>query len=184
MSRNREAYSVNQRSLFDEVYGLASTQALKVRCDFNNRFSLVLTLSACLVEQGHPRRRLEGRYPSRPRRQPPNLLLQVCRLDLRLAPSRTHSGRQGQDHRPLRQGGDRATPLFVSPTTLADSLSVRSQLFFGPDEGTANYMAWVADHARARGAPWWKASSTGKPASTHGGMCVPSCSLLPSQRKC
>lgn len=29
MSRNRENYSINQRNLFDEVYGLASTQALK-----------------------------------------------------------------------------------------------------------------------------------------------------------
>lgn len=28
-SRNRENYSINQRNLFDEVYGLASTQALK-----------------------------------------------------------------------------------------------------------------------------------------------------------
>ena len=31
-------------------------------------------------------------------------------------------------------------------------------------------MAWLANHARARGAAWWKASSTGKPASTHGGI--------------
>lgn len=31
-------------------------------------------------------------------------------------------------------------------------------------------MAWLADHARARGAAWWKASSTGKPAATHGGV--------------
>lgn len=29
MSRNRENYSINVRNLFDEVYGLASTQALK-----------------------------------------------------------------------------------------------------------------------------------------------------------
>ncbi|KAJ3481702.1 hypothetical protein NLI96_g7482 [Meripilus lineatus] len=29
MSRNREAYSINQRQLFDENYGLASTQSLK-----------------------------------------------------------------------------------------------------------------------------------------------------------
>jgi NAD-specific glutamate dehydrogenase len=28
-SRNREAYSINQRNLFDENYALASTQALK-----------------------------------------------------------------------------------------------------------------------------------------------------------
>lgn len=28
-SRNREAYSINARALFDENYGLASTQALK-----------------------------------------------------------------------------------------------------------------------------------------------------------
>jgi NAD-specific glutamate dehydrogenase len=63
-------------------------------------------------------------------------------------------------------------PLSLSPRLLSprtDS-SHHVQLFFGPDEGTANYMAWLADHARSRGASWWKASSTGKPASTHGGI--------------
>lgn len=40
MSRNRENYSINQRNLFDEVYGLASTQA----CVFALRLSFCLVL--------------------------------------------------------------------------------------------------------------------------------------------
>lgn len=48
--------------------------------------------------------------------------------------------------------------------------SVASQLFFGPDEGTAEMMDWAATHARNRGAPWWKSFTTGKTAATHGGI--------------
>ncbi|RKO87189.1 Glutamate/Leucine/Phenylalanine/Valine dehydrogenase-domain-containing protein, partial [Blyttiomyces helicus] len=35
-------------------------------------------------------------------------------------------------------------------------------LFFGPDEGTADYMDWASQHARRRGASFWKAFTTGK----------------------
>jgi glutamate dehydrogenase len=35
-------------------------------------------------------------------------------------------------------------------------------LFFGPDEGTAEFMDWAAEHARLRGAKFWKAFTTGK----------------------
>jgi glutamate dehydrogenase len=35
-------------------------------------------------------------------------------------------------------------------------------LFFGPDEGTADYMDWASLHARKRGATFWKAFTTGK----------------------
>lgn len=31
-------------------------------------------------------------------------------------------------------------------------------------------MDWAASHARKRGAPWWKSFSTGKTASTYGGI--------------
>ena len=41
-------------------------------------------------------------------------------------------------------------------------------LFFGPDEGTANYMDWAALHARKRGASFWKAFTTGKSQSLGG----------------
>lgn len=35
-------------------------------------------------------------------------------------------------------------------------------LFFGPDEGTAEYMDWASQHAKVRGASFWKAFTTGK----------------------
>lgn len=42
-------------------------------------------------------------------------------------------------------------------------------LFFGPDEGTADYMDWASKHARSRGAGFWKAFTTGK-SQTLGGI--------------
>lgn len=41
-------------------------------------------------------------------------------------------------------------------------------LFFGPDEGTADYMDWASSHARQRGASFWKAFTTGKSQSIGG----------------
>ena len=35
-------------------------------------------------------------------------------------------------------------------------------LFMGPDENTADLVNWATEHARARGAPWWKSFFTGK----------------------
>ncbi|KAK7678250.1 glutamate dehydrogenase (NADP(+)) gdh1 [Cerrena zonata] len=35
-------------------------------------------------------------------------------------------------------------------------------LFLGPDEGTAGYVDWATNHARSRGAPWWRSFLTGK----------------------
>jgi glutamate dehydrogenase len=35
-------------------------------------------------------------------------------------------------------------------------------LFMGPDENTAGLVDWATDHARTRGAPWWKSFFTGK----------------------
>ncbi|GAA6004199.1 hypothetical protein JCM10207_002478 [Rhodosporidiobolus poonsookiae] len=129
MSRNRENYSINQRNLFDEVYGLASTQALK-----NKDIPEGGSKGAILPDLG-----------AKP---------QVCFekfvdsiLDL-LLPGKTPGVKD----------------------KIVDLYGKEEILFFGPDEGTAPYMAWLADHARARGAAWWKASSTGKPASTHGGI--------------
>ena len=42
-------------------------------------------------------------------------------------------------------------------------------LFFGPDEGTADYMDWASQHARKRNAKFWKAFTTGK-SQTLGGI--------------
>jgi glutamate dehydrogenase len=35
-------------------------------------------------------------------------------------------------------------------------------LFMGPDENTADLVDWATEHARLRGAPWWKSFFTGK----------------------
>lgn len=35
-------------------------------------------------------------------------------------------------------------------------------LFMGPDENTADFTGWAVEHARNRGAPWWKSFFTGK----------------------
>lgn len=35
-------------------------------------------------------------------------------------------------------------------------------LFMGPDENTADKVDWATEHARVRGAPWWKSFFTGK----------------------
>jgi len=35
-------------------------------------------------------------------------------------------------------------------------------LFMGPDENTAGLVDWATEHAKARGAPWWKSFFTGK----------------------
>ncbi|KAJ2760608.1 NAD-dependent glutamate dehydrogenase, partial [Coemansia nantahalensis] len=45
---------------------------------------------------------------------------------------------------------------------LVDRLGRNEILFFGPDEGTAGYMDWASQHARKRGASFWKAFTTGK----------------------
>jgi glutamate dehydrogenase len=41
-------------------------------------------------------------------------------------------------------------------------------LFFGPDEGTADFMDWASQHARKREASFWKAFTTGKSQSLGG----------------
>jgi len=46
--------------------------------------------------------------------------------------------------------------------TLVDRHQKEEILFFGPDEGTADLMNWASNHARKRGAPFWKAFTTGK----------------------
>jgi glutamate dehydrogenase len=51
-------------------------------------------------------------------------------------------------------------------------------LFFGPDENTADLMDWAAEHARARGATWWKSFTTGKSAALLGGIPHDACELV------
>ncbi|KAG8732549.1 NAD-dependent glutamate dehydrogenase [Ceratobasidium sp. 414] len=60
------------------------------------------------------------------------------------------------------------TPGIKEP--IVDLYGEPELLFFGPDEGTADMMDWAANHARDRGAPWWKSFTTGKSAELLGGV--------------
>lgn len=128
-SRNREAYSVNQRSLFDENYALASTQHLKNKDipEGGSKGTILPTLEA------DPRLAFEKYVDA------------ICDILIK-----------GQ------------TPGVKEE--IVDLLGKDEILFLGPDEGTADYMDWGAEHARERGAPWWKSFTTGKTAATLGGV--------------
>jgi glutamate dehydrogenase len=52
---------------------------------------------------------------------------------------------------------------------IVDLYGKSEMLFFGPDEGTADMMDWASQHARERGAHFWKAFTTGK-SQTIGGI--------------
>ena len=65
--------------------------------------------------------------------------------------------------------------LLLPPTSpgikdpIVDLHGKEEILFMGPDENTADLVDWATEHARARGAPWWKSFFTGK-AQRLGGM--------------
>ncbi|KAJ3231548.1 NAD-dependent glutamate dehydrogenase [Chytriomyces hyalinus] len=52
--------------------------------------------------------------------------------------------------------------------SIVDLYGQQEILFFGPDEGTADYMDWAALHAKKRGVSSWKAFTTGKSQSMGG----------------
>ena len=58
------------------------------------------------------------------------------------------------------------TPGIKNP--LVDLHGKQEILFMGPDENTAHMVDWATEHARARGAPWWKSFFTGKSQSLGG----------------
>lgn len=63
---------------------------------------------------------------------------------------------------------DSIIDLLLPPTSpgikdpIVDLHDKEEILFMGPDENTADLVDWATDHARARGAPWWKSFFTGK----------------------
>lgn len=128
-SRNREAFSINQRTLFDENYSLASTQHRKNKDipEGGSKGTILLNMDA----QDKPFVAFE-KYVD-------------AILDLLLT---------GQ------------SPGIKE--RLVDCLGREEILFFGPDEGTAGYMDWASQHARKRGASFWKAFTTGKSQSLGG----------------
>ncbi|ORY69467.1 NAD-specific glutamate dehydrogenase [Pseudomassariella vexata] len=122
-SRSKEAYSINARNLFDENYGLASTQQRKNKDIPEGGSKGVILLDA--KQQDKADEAFEKYIDSI--------------LDL-LLPAQT--------------------PGIKNP--LVDLYHKEEILFMGPDENTADLVDWATEHARARGAPWWKSFFTGK----------------------
>ncbi|ORY00597.1 Glutamate/Leucine/Phenylalanine/Valine dehydrogenase-domain-containing protein [Clohesyomyces aquaticus] len=63
---------------------------------------------------------------------------------------------------------DSILDLLLPPTSpgikdpIVDLYGKEEILFMGPDENTADLVDWATEHARTRGAPWWKSFFTGK----------------------
>ena len=63
---------------------------------------------------------------------------------------------------------DSILDLLLPPTSpgikdpIVDLYDKEEILFMGPDENTADLVNWATEHARTRGAPWWKSFFTGK----------------------
>ncbi|KAL2134043.1 hypothetical protein VTI74DRAFT_1154 [Chaetomium olivicolor] len=122
-SRSKEAYSINARNLFDENYGLASTQQRKNKDIPEGGSKGVILLDP--KQQDKAREAFEKYIDSI--------------LDLLLKAE---------------------TPGIKNP--IVDLYGKEEILFMGPDENTADLVDWATEHARNRGAPWWKSFFTGK----------------------
>ncbi|KAI0603231.1 NAD-specific glutamate dehydrogenase-like protein [Biscogniauxia sp. FL1348] len=122
-SRSKEAYAINARNLFDENYGLASTQQRKNKDIPEGGSKGVILLDA----------KQQDRAPEAFEKYIDSI------LDL-LLPAQT--------------------PGIKNP--IVDLYRKEEILFMGPDENTADLVDWATEHARARGAPWWKSFFTGK----------------------
>ena len=122
-SRNKEAYSINARSMFDENYNLANTQQRKNKDIPEGGSKGVILLD--FNHQDKARVAFEKYIDSI--------------LDLLLPPS---------------------SPGIKDP--IVDLYGQEEILFMGPDENTADLVDWATEHARIRGAPFWKSFFTGK----------------------
>ena len=122
-SRNREAYSINLRTLFDENYALASTQQRK---------------NKDIPEGGS-----KG-----------TILLNVDKQD--------------RAEEAFTKYVDAILDLIITEGGIVDRYGKPEILFFGPDEGSADFMDMASQHARQRGAPFWSAFTTGKSPSLGG----------------
>jgi len=122
-TRSQEAYAINARSLFDENYNLANTQARKNKDIPEGGSKGVILLD--VHKQDKARIAFEKYIDSI--------------LDLLLPP---------------------ASPGIKDP--IVDLHGKEEILFMGPDENTADLVDWATEHARKRGAPWWKSFFTGK----------------------
>ncbi|KAG6000482.1 glutamate dehydrogenase (NADP(+)) gdh1 [Claviceps maximensis] len=122
-SRSKEAYGINARNLFDENYGLASTQQRKNKDIPEGGSKGVILLDP---KMQHRAQEAFEKYID-------------SILDL-LLPAQTPGIKN----------------------KLVDLYGKEEIIFMGPDENTADLVDWATEHARARGAPWWKSFFTGK----------------------
>lgn len=122
-SRSKEAYAINARNVFDENYGLASTQQRKNKDIPEGGSKGVILLDP--KQQNKTREAFEKYIDSI--------------LDL-LLPAET--------------------PGIKNP--IVDLYGKEEIIFMGPDENTADLVDWATEHARERGAKWWKSFFTGK----------------------
>lgn len=79
--------------------------------------------------------------------------------------------RWGYEHRAeaaFKKYVDGLLDLLLFNKNIIDMYGKQVILFLGPDEGTADLMEWAAVRAKARGYPYWRAFSTGKPAAMGG----------------
>jgi len=117
-SRNREAYSINVRSMFDENYGLANTQQSKNKDIPEGGSKGVILLEA---------------------------------------------GEQDKGSVAFEKYIDSIIDLLIPlENPIVDLYGKPEILFMGPDENTADLVDWATEHAKKRGAPWWKSFFTGK----------------------
>ena len=122
-SRNREMWSINARTQFDENYNLANTQQRKNKDIPEGGAKGVVLLDA--AHQDKARVAFEKYIDSI--------------IDLLLPPT---------------------SPGIKDP--IVDLHGKEEILFMGPDENTADLVDWATEHAKVRGAPWWKSFFTGK----------------------
>ncbi len=117
-SRNRESYSINVRSMFDENYGLANTQQSKNKDIPEGGSKGVILLEA---------------------------------------------GEQDKGNVAFQKYIDSIIDLLIPQANpIVDLYGKEEILFMGPDENTADLVDWATEHAKNRGAPWWKSFFTGK----------------------
>ena len=128
-SRNKEAYSINARSVFDENYNLANTQQRK-----NKDIPEGGSKGVILLDHNH-----QGKATVAFQKYIDSI------MDLLLPPS---------------------SPGIKDP--IVDLHNQPEILFMGPDENTAGLVNWATEHAKIRGAPWWKSFFTGKSPSLGG----------------
>lgn len=62
----------------------------------------------------------------------------------------------------FKQYIDAFLDILLPNPYVKDGLGVPEIIFFGPDEGTAEYMDWAALHSKSRGYATWKSLTTGK----------------------